>query len=118
MPKLIAIAGPPNSGKMPLAKVLMKKDPSLILVHRDQVRSLFPIDENKLTILMGWIARSLLTQEHNVIFVGQNLLKEDRVRLALIGMDYEFKLMDTRDPEVHKLIPPLEGWKPSQWEGA
>jgi predicted kinase len=123
--RLIVIAGPACSGKMPLARALMEQDPSLVLVHRDALRDAFVarFDEWILTVVMADIVDRLLLYGQNVITVSWNLTRDDRRLWKSIAKKYhydrlELEWLDTRTPEAHALIPPLEGWTPTTMEQA
>lgn len=117
MPRLVVVAGPANSGKMPLARRLMSEDPSLVMVHRDTIRaSLITLDDESLiTRLMGHIASDLLDAGHSVIVCAWNMEKSDEhlwtniARNAGVALEW----MDVRCPEISALIPPLEALRVS-----
>lgn len=113
MPRLVVISGPERSGKMPLARVLLQGDPELILVHRDHLRASFEVnsvDEWHITLLMSDLARGILRLEFSPIVVAWNLEPADRELWQTVAADAGVRLewLDVRDPEVARLIPPLE----------
>lgn len=120
MKRLVVIAGPACSGKLPLAKTLMEKDPSLVLVHRDALRDAIvtKVDEWTITEAMGVLAAVLLQAGHAVVACAWNLEPEDKALWQRIAARCRAPLvwLDTRRPEVHALIPPLEGWTPATME--
>lgn len=120
MPHLVVIAGPANSGKMPLAQELLSATPQPVLLHRDLVRQALvtPVDEWVLTLCTAAAARPLLQSGHNVVAVGWNMEPADRELWESVSeeTDSEFIWLDTRDPKVHQMIPPLEGWEPARFE--
>lgn len=108
---LVIISGPEKSGKMPLARALMKQDPSLILVHRDFLRSSFEsqVDEGDITLLMADLVRGILQIKRSPIIVAWNLEQSD---LDLwYGIAYSnrvpIKWLDVRYEEVKKMIPEM-----------
>jgi predicted kinase len=109
--RFVVIAGPANSGKMPLARRLMQDDPSLALVHRDDLRAALTaaIDEWHLTLLMSTLARYLLGLGHSVLVCAWNLDRADRDLWTGIATEYSVPLewMDVREPQVAAMIPPM-----------
>jgi len=109
--KLVVIAGPERSGKMPLARSLLAADPTLMLVHRDHLRASFEInqpDEWEITMLMGDLARGLLQLSMSPLVVAWNLEQADRdlwTGIATAAM-VELRWLDVRRPEVAAMIPP------------
>lgn len=122
MPRLVVVAGPANSGKMPLARRLMSEDPSLVMVHRDTIRaSLITLDDESLiTRLMGRIASDLLDAGHSPIICAWNMAPTDAALWNGLAEDAGIKAewFDVRDPAVAALIPPLEGWTPEALRAA
>lgn len=122
MPRLVIVAGPANSGKMPLARRLMSEDPSLVMVHRDTIRaSLITLDDESLiTRLMGRIASDLLDAGHSVIVCAWNMEPADADLWNGLAKDAGIKAewFDVRDPDVAALIPPLDGWTPEALRAA
>ena len=116
MPRLVVVAGPANSGKMPLARRLMSEDASLVMVHRDTIRaSLITLDdENLITRLMGRLASDLLEAGHSVICCAWNMEPADADLWNGLAESAGIKAewFDVRRPEIAALIPPLEGWMP------
>lgn len=116
MPRLIVISGPPNSGKLPLALKLCHDDPSLILVHRDRLRDAVVnrLDEWCMTLAMADLARGLLMRRVGVVCCAWNMEPADRTLWQGVAVETGAELvwLDTRTPEAHALIPPLEGWEP------
>jgi len=111
--KLIVIAGPDKSGKMPLARELMKRDSDLVLVHRDFLRASFEahLDESYITLLMGWLARGILCIERSPIIVAWNLERMDRDLWSSIATQFDVPMewLDVREPSVAAMIPALTG---------
>lgn len=122
MGRLVVVAGPERSGKMPLARRLMSEDPSIVMVHRDTIRaSLITLDDESLiTRLMGRIASDLLDAGHSVIVCAWNMEPADadlwNGLADAAGIKAEW--CDVRDPAVAALIPPLEGWTPEALKAA
>lgn len=115
--RLVVISGPANSGKLPLAKALMEKNPELVLVHRDALRDAIvtKVDEWTVTQAMGALTGVLLNAGHPVVVCAWNLEPQDRdlwVRISGSYAEAPLEWLDTRKPEVHARIPPLEGWNP------
>jgi hypothetical protein len=112
MKELIVIAGPANSGKYPLAKRLLDEDPRRLLVHRDPIRVALsnPCDEGDITTLMGGMAAVLLEQGYSVIACAWNLEPVDFLMWTEVAKlsRVPCRWLDTRNPEVQALIPPLE----------
>lgn len=112
MKRLVIVAGPACSGKMPLARSLMQKDDDLVLVHRDFLRASFEskIDEAYITLLMGDLARGILRLGRSPIVVAWNLEQFDRDLWGEISDDFLVPLewLDTREPKVAAMIPPME----------
>lgn len=110
MLELVVIAGPANSGKMPLARRLLGENPLLVLVHRDHLRASFEIntpDEWEITLLMGSLAGGLLTLSMSPLVVAWNLEQSDRDLWTTISKDHMVPLrwLDVRRPEVAAMIP-------------
>lgn len=122
MGRLVVVAGPERSGKMPLARRLMSEDPSIVMVHRDTIRaSLITLDDESLiTRLMGRIASDLLDAGHSVIVCAWNMEPADADQWNGLAEDAGIKAewFDVRDPAVAALIPPLEGWTPEALRAA
>jgi predicted kinase len=120
VPHLVVIAGPANSGKMPLAQRLIASSPPPVLVHRDLIRQALvnPISEGHLSIILVELVEALLAGGYNVVTVSQNLDPLDKIRWSLAAQknQAEFIWLDTRDPTVHRMIPPLQGWEPARFE--
>lgn len=112
MTRLVVIAGPEKSGKMPLARKLMKTDPDLVLVHRDHLRASFEaaVDEALITLLMGDLTRGLLRADRSPIVVAWNLEAFDRELWLGIATEHVVPLcwLDVRQPKVAAMIPPME----------
>lgn len=112
MLRFVIIAGPAQSGKMPLARRLMSEDPSLVMVHRDTIRDslITKIGEWQITEIMGDMAIRLLRQGNSVIVCAWNMELSDRALWTMIANMYglEMEWLDTREPEVAALIPPME----------
>lgn len=111
MTRLVVIQGGYQTGKMPLARRLMADDPSLCLVHRDDVRRIIggKVTEADITILMVEMARCLLKQGHPVVNCAWNLEPMDRIRWEDLAFAVNVPLiwLDVRRPDVAALIPPL-----------
>jgi predicted kinase len=110
--RLVIVAGPANSGKMPLARRLIADDPSLALVHRDDLRSALAakLDEWHITLLMASLVRQLLSLGHNVIVCAWNLERADWNLWLGLATEHsaEMEWLDVREPDVAALIPPME----------
>ena len=111
MQRLVVIAGPERSGKMPLARRLMSGDNSLMCVHRDDIRAALvnPLDEGHITLCMGALAGMLLSLGSSVIVVAWNLEPADRDLWTRIAADHGAPMawMDVRDADVAAMIPPM-----------
>lgn len=109
--KLVVIAGPERSGKMPLARSIMQNDPDLVLVHRDFLRTSFEskVDEWHITLLMADLVRGILRIDRSPIVVAWNLERADRDLWVTIAVEFQVNLewLDVRNPEVAARIPPL-----------
>lgn len=79
-----------------------------------------PVDEWVLTLCTAAAARPLLQSGHNVVAVGWNMEPDDRTLWERVSAETgaEMTWLDTRDPRVHKMIPPIEGWTPATFEEA
>lgn len=112
MTELLVISGPANSGKLPLAKVLLREDPLRVLVHRDPLREMFtnPVDEMHITWIMRDIAHRLLEDRYSPIICAWNLEPIDRIIWEGLRREHLIPLQwfDTRKPEVQAMIPPLQ----------
>lgn len=112
MARIVVIAGLERSGKMPLAQKLMREDPDLAMVHRDNLRAMFtnPVDETTITLIMGELADSLLFHGHTPLAVAWNLEPGDRRLWEQVARSHDAELvwLDTREPDVQALIPSLE----------
>lgn len=112
MNKLIVIAGPANSGKYPLAKKLLANTPNSAMVHRDTLRdSLISVkNEGHITWIMHAVALELLTQGYTPIICAWNLEQFDRNIWTSLArhMNIELTWLDTREPNVQAMIPPME----------
>lgn len=110
MSRLVVVAGPANSGKMPLARELMKADPDLILVHRDFLRTSFEsqVDEWHITLLMADLARGIIRIERSPIIVAWNLEQSDEMLWHRMAVEFGRRIewLDTRNPRVAAMIPP------------
>lgn len=113
MPRLVVIAGPEKSGKMPLARRLLDGDSNLALVHRDHLRIhlVATLDEWAITLLMGDLARGLLRLGKSPVICAWNLDPADRALWESIAEEFEVRLewLDVREPWVASMIPPLVG---------
>lgn len=109
--RLIIISGPANSGKMPLARKLMADDPSLCLVHRDDIRNIIggEVNEATITLLMVDMAERLISKNHSVVVCAWNLLRSDMEYWMGVCVKFSIPLvwLDVRAPEVKELIPPM-----------
>lgn len=110
--RVVVVAGPERSGKMPLARRLMQEDPTLGLVHRDFIRTSLEadFDEGHVTYIMDAIARRLLSLKRSPIIVAWNLHDMDRRLWTALSADFGVPLewLDVREPEIAALIPPME----------
>jgi hypothetical protein len=110
--RIVVIAGPANSGKMPLARCLMALDTTLGLVHRDFIRTSLesPFDEGEITLLMGYMARGILAVGRSPIIVAWNMHQMDFDLWTELSDDFIVPLTwyDTRSPEVQAMIPQLQ----------
>lgn len=107
--QLVVIAGPANSGKMPLARKLMATEP-LYLVHRDHLRASFEAnrpDEWEITLLMGELVRGLLRLERSPLAVAWNLEPADQELWCDISDEFRVPLrwLDVRERDVAAMIP-------------
>jgi hypothetical protein len=110
--RLVVVAGPANSGKMPLGRRLLSEDRGLVLVHRDHLRDAFEInrpDEWEITLLMGQLVRGILELGRSPLVVAWNLDPADRTLWFAIAAEYRVacEWLDVREPEIAALIPPL-----------
>lgn len=108
---LIVVAGPERSGKMPLARELLKEGPDRYIVHRDTIRASIeaPMDEWTITLLMRHVAQFMLIHRFTPIVVAWNHTIEDRMLFEGLAAEQSAKLfwLDTREPSVRAIIPPL-----------
>ena len=111
MQAVVVIAGPANSGKMPLARKLLAENAYLVLVHRDHLRTSFEaqVDEWDITLLMAALARGILKIGRSPLIVAWNLEHADRKLWTEIALHFDVDLIwhDTRDPNVAAMIPPM-----------
>jgi len=111
MARLVVIAGPANSGKMPLARRLLTEDPDLVLVHRDHLRASFEakLDEWDITLLMADLVEGILGLGRSPVVAAWNLDPADKELWEATAKAHLVKLewMDVREPKVAALIPPL-----------
>jgi hypothetical protein len=109
--KIVVISGPDKSGKMPLARVLMKRDADLVLVHRDFLRTSLKaaVDEGDITLLMGELARGILRLGRSPIIVAWNLEQMDRDLWYSIAGEFfvPVEWLDVRNPAVAAMIPEM-----------
>jgi hypothetical protein len=109
--KLVVISGPDKSGKMPLARELMKRDADLVLVHRDHLRAAFEakVDEWHITLLMGDLVTGILQIGRSPIVVAWNLEPFDRSLWTSIAAKFDIPMewLDVREPAVAVLIPEM-----------
>lgn len=78
MTTIVVIAGPPNSGKHPLA-FFLAADRKLILISRDLLRYATGLrDEEQMTLAMADLARGLLSRGVGVVCCAWNLEPSDR----------------------------------------
>lgn len=110
--RLVVISGGYQTGKMPLARRLREEDPSLCLVHRDDIRVALgaPVTEGHITLIMVTLARQLLGWGYSVINVAWNLHGMDRFRWERVAEEHgvELEWLDVSRPEVAALIPAME----------
>jgi hypothetical protein len=113
MTRLVVVAGPANSGKMPLAKKLLQAEPDLVCVHRDYLRDSFinQLDEWHITVLMADLAAGILRLQRSPIVVAWNMEPSDRELFGNVAADAGVRLewLDVREPWVASMIPPMEG---------
>lgn len=106
MQRLVVIAGPANSGKYPLAQKLCAADPSLLLVHRDTIRSglVNKTNEGQITHLMGVMAEKLLGWGYSVCACAWNLEHSDHIMWDEVAAQSGVKLewIDVRDLEEER----------------
>ncbi len=109
--KIVVISGPDKSGKMPLARELMKRDADLVLVHRDFLRASFEsvVDEGYITLLMGELVRGILRIGRSPIIVAWNLEQMDSDLWYSIAGEFTVPLewLDVREPAVAAMIPEM-----------
>lgn len=109
--RLVVISGPDKSGKMPLARELMKQDADLVLVHRDFLRTSFEshVDEWQITLLMGDLVTGILQIGRSPIIVAWNLEPFDRALWTSIAKKFETPMewLDVREPAVAAMIPEM-----------
>lgn len=109
--RIVVVAGPACSGKMPLARVLMRLDSDLVLVHRDFLRASFEskIDEGDITVLMGDLARGILRIGRSPIIVAWNLERFDVDLWTSIAVESNVTMewLDVREPDVAAMIPEM-----------
>lgn len=109
--RFVVIAGPANTGKMPLARRMMQDDAALTLVHSDFVRSSLErqIDEWHVTLLMADMVRRLLSLGHSAIVCAWNMEPADRALWTGIATEHtvELEWLDVREPDVAALIPSM-----------
>ena len=112
MVRLVVIAGPANTGKLPLARKLCADDPGLLLIHRDHIREGLrnPLDEWEITLLMHAMSKYLLAHGHSICICAWNLeLSDNLLWHALAGeAGAEMQWLDVRRPTVREMIPPME----------
>lgn len=112
---LIVVAGLERSGKMPLARLLASQGPDRFIVSRDSLRSAVetPIPEQALTLLARHVAQFFLIYDWIPIVVGWNLERWDRVVFEGLAAEQmaDLRWLDTREPSVAAMVPPL-GWVP------
>lgn len=120
--RLVVIAGPACSGKMPLARSLMQQDSDLVLVHRDNLRASLEakVDEAHITLLMGELARGILRLGRSPIIVAWNLEQFDLDLWSSIAGKCRVPMMwlDVRWPDVAAMIPPIDQPKRQQVQAA
>lgn len=112
MRELIVIAGPANSGKFPLAKKLLAEDSNRLLVHRDSIRDAIvnSMDEWAVSLLMEAMTARLLDMQKSVVVCAWNLEPTDAAMWKAVAAMYDVPIrwLDTRQPAVQAMIPPLE----------
>jgi hypothetical protein len=109
--RLVVIAGPANSGKMPLARRLLQGDDNLVLVHRDHLRDSFEnpaLHEWQITLLMARLASGILKLCLSPLVCAWNLHPDDRELWQGLAEEHEATLewLDVREPWVASMIPP------------
>lgn len=84
MPRLIAIHGPQNSGKIARVWEEAAADPRAVIVHRDTLRVAFGrrMTEATLTALMADIAYRFLLSGHSVVTAAPDMTEGDRIMWA------------------------------------
>lgn len=118
---LYIIAGPANTGKMPLARAILEKRQDMTLVHRDLIRSALlgaAIAEDQLTLIMRDIVNALLQEERSVLVCAQNLHPHDKEVWDQFPRRYNiarYSWWDTREADVQKLIPAMDDKRRAQW---
>jgi ribose 1,5-bisphosphokinase PhnN len=109
--RLVVVAGPACSGKMPLARKLMNADADLILVHRDFLRASFEsrVDEGHITLLMGELVRGTFRIGRSAIVVAWNLEQFDIDLWTSIAAEFDVPMewLDVRLPDVAAMIPQI-----------
>lgn len=109
MPEFIVVAGPPNSGKHPLACDLAAKR-GLIVVSRDYLRTATGLrDEGLMTLSMADLASGLLKRGQGVVVCAWNMESSDRRLWGDIAAEAGVKMqwLDTREPDVQAMVPPI-----------
>lgn len=107
--RFIVVAGPPNSGKHPLAGRLAAEH-GLVLISRDYLRVAMRLtDEPQMTLAMADLARGLLKRGQGCVVCAWNLEPEDRALWEAVAKETGTQLewLDTREPDVAALIPPI-----------
>jgi predicted kinase len=110
--RIVVVAGPASSGKMPLARRLLAGDPTLVLVHRDHLRTSFEnsaLDEWQITLLMSDVAEGILHLQLSPLVVAWNMHPADKKLWTTMANAYDAPLewLDVREPHVAAMIPPL-----------
>lgn len=109
MASLIVVAGPPNSGKHPLALDLAAKQ-NLIVISRDRLRDATGLrDEGLMTRAMADLASRVLAGGYGVVVCAWNMEPSDRQLWEQVARDASVKLewLDTREPDVQAMVPPM-----------
>jgi predicted kinase len=110
--RLVVIAGPASSGKHRLARHMCAEQ-GLLLLSRDATRQMVvtPIPEWLVTYAVADLAKALIERGANVCVVGFNMEDWDHKLWAEVAQatGAELEWMDTRDPAIQRMVPPIPG---------